>query len=76
MAVDIQTNPTFSAGTPRVLFDGPFAPGSPGLPAYDVSLDGQRFLMVRVDDTEAAQQPIHVILGWLGEVARLTGTTR
>ena len=76
MAVDIQANPTFSAGTPRVLFDGSFAPGQPGLPGYDVSLDSQRFLMVRVGDEEAAQRPIHVVLGWLDEVRRLSAAAR
>ena len=44
MAVDIQTKPTFKAGTPRMLFSlpGPL-PGNP-LQWKNVSLDGQRFL--------------------------------
>jgi Tol biopolymer transport system component len=44
MAVDIQTTPTFKAGTPRMLFSlpGPL-PGNP-LQWKNVSPDGQRFL--------------------------------
>ena len=52
MAVPITTTPTFSAGTPRVLFEGPFRIDGP-FRGYDVTPDGQRFLMVR----EVPQQP-------------------
>ena len=47
MAVEIQTTPTFSAGTPRVLFEGRYVL-SPNIVAdYDVTSDGQRFLRVQ-----------------------------
>ena len=46
MAVPITITPTFSAGTPRVLFEGPFRIDGP-VRGYDVTPDGQRFLMVR-----------------------------
>jgi Tol biopolymer transport system component len=52
MAVPITTTPTFSAGTPRVLFEGPFRVDGP-FRGYDVTPDGQRFLMVR----EVPQRP-------------------
>jgi eukaryotic-like serine/threonine-protein kinase len=51
MAVTVTTTPTFSAGTPHKLFEGPFRADGPFRP-YDVTPDGQRFLMVR-----AAEQP-------------------
>jgi len=51
MAVPVTTTPTFSAGTPHKLFEGPFRVDGPFRP-YDVTPDGQRFLMVR-----AAEQP-------------------
>src|SRR5207302_8973 len=70
MAVDIQTTPSFSAGNPRVLFDGPFTSGQPGLPGYDVSLDGQRFLMVKPAEAGAAQRAIHVIVNWFADLHR------
>jgi len=55
MAVSVTTTPTFSAGTPHKLFEGPFRADGPFRP-YDVTPDGQRFLMVRA----AEQPPAHV----------------
>jgi hypothetical protein len=74
MAVPITTTPTFSAGTPRVLFEGPFRIDGPSR-GYDVTPDGQRFLMVR----EVAQQPGRVsqmvlVQNWLEELKRLVPT--
>ena len=46
MAVTIKTTPTFEIGPPRLLFEGPFRIDGP-FRGYDVSADGQRFLMVR-----------------------------
>lgn len=47
MAVDVQTGATFHAGAPRVLFEGQHARVVWGEADYDVSLDGQRFLMIK-----------------------------
>jgi eukaryotic-like serine/threonine-protein kinase len=47
MAVDIATQPSFSASTPRVLFAGDYLPATELITNYDVSRDGQRFLMVQ-----------------------------
>ena len=48
MAVDIVTEPDFTAGNPRTLFEGAYlASTSREVPNYDVSADGQRFLMVK-----------------------------
>ncbi len=49
MAVDIKIQPEFSAGTPRLLFEGRFLGAGPVhlRRNYDVSLDGQRFLMMQ-----------------------------
>ena len=74
MAVPITTTPTFSAGTPRVLFEGPFRIDGP-FRGYDVTPDGQRFLMVR----EVPQQPTRVsqmvlVQNWLEELKRLVPT--
>ena len=40
------TTPAFAIGTPRLLFEGPFRIDGP-FRGYDVTADGQRFLMVR-----------------------------
>ena len=74
MAVPITTTPTFSAGTPRVLFEGPYRIDGP-VRGYDVTPDGQRFLMVR----EVPQQPgrvsqIVLVQNWLEELKRLVPT--
>ena len=74
MAVPITTTPTFSAGPPRVLFEGPFRIDGP-FRGYDVTPDGQRFLMVR----EVPQQPTRVsqmvlVQNWLEELKRLVPT--
>ena len=49
MAVEITTEPSFSAGQPRMLFEGEYRLTQLPLTnqAYDVSPDGQRFLMVK-----------------------------
>ena len=74
MAVPITTTPTFSAGTPRVLFEGPFRIDGP-VRGDDVTPDGQRFLMVR----EVPQRPgrvsqIVLVQNWLEELKRLVPT--
>ena len=61
MVVDIQTEPTFKAGTPRLLFEGQFG-------AWDVAPDGQRFLMVQSVEPEQPPTKIHLILNWFEEL--------
>ena len=39
-------------------------------PEYDVSADGQRFMMVRV---ERPNEQINVVLNWFTELERLVG---
>jgi hypothetical protein len=70
MAVEIRTQPTFSPGTPRVLFEGRFE-YLPQAANYDVSPDGQRFLMIQAGEQDsAAPQQIHVVLNWFEELKR------
>jgi len=69
MAVDIDTESGFSTGTPRLLFEGPYLPTSASFPFYDVSPDGQRFLMLKPVESEAsAPTQIHVVLNWFEEL--------
>ena len=71
-SVPIQTAPTFSAGTPTKLFDGRYV-GSPVWRTYDVSPDGQRFLMIKdnlAGDQTSAPASIVVVLNWLEELKR------
>jgi Tol biopolymer transport system component len=70
MAVETTTQPTFTAGKPRVLFEGDFlATPAPQLATnYDVSADGQRFLMVKPGEQVPGQ--INVVQNWLYDVRR------
>jgi serine/threonine-protein kinase len=53
MAVAVQAGPAFSAGNPAKLFDARYYSNISGR-TYDVSADGQRFLMIK-DNTTADQ---------------------
>jgi serine/threonine-protein kinase len=70
MAVAVATAPRFAASTPRILFEGRY--GATGMVRpYDVSLDGQRFLMVKQKDRAPvyASQMI-LVQNWLEELKR------
>ena len=71
MVVSVQTEPTLSSGRPRVLFEGTYFSSSisPGFQYYDISPDGQRFLMIK--EVEAGQAQINVVLNWFEELKRL-----
>ncbi len=60
MAVEITKQPGFSAGKPKVLFEGKYLPTPITFPNYDVSLDGQRFLMLKASEQEQAATQINV----------------
>ena len=71
MAVDIATQPSFAAGKPRVLFEGRYERSPASSPNYDVSPDGQRFLMLKPSEEEAAApMQINVVLNWFEELKR------
>jgi serine/threonine-protein kinase len=70
MAVDIETTPTFRAGTPRMLFEQPGYSSSSR--QYDVAPDGQRFLMLKLQRDAANTPPqIVVVKNWFEELKRL-----
>ena len=72
MCVPVVTAPTFSAERPEVLFEASYYMGDYAR-NYDISSDGQRFLMIKELDTGAAQLPeqIHVVINWFEELERL-----
>jgi eukaryotic-like serine/threonine-protein kinase len=75
MAVDIATQPGFAAGKPRVLFEGQYQPTPATFPNYDVSPDGQRFLMLKPSEAgEAAPTQINVVLNWFEELKQKVPT--
>jgi len=74
MAVDVETEPTFTPGRPRLLFDeAEYNLHPPGFIDHDISPDGLQFLMVR-RETAWEQTQINVILNWFEELKRLVPT--
>ena len=68
MAVAVVTAPTFSADRPEALFEDVYARrGASGLADYDVSQDGERFVMIRERAEDGGAQ-IHVVLHWFHEL--------
>ena len=64
MAVPVETNPAFRAGTPTELFDGPYQVDLAGHPSYDVSPDRERFLMIE----PGGARRVEVVLNWFEEL--------
>ena len=67
MVVAVQTTPTFSPGTPTKLFDGPWAALQNGR-TYDVSPDGEHFVMLNSGEEDRAVTQISVLLNWFEEL--------
>jgi Tol biopolymer transport system component/predicted Ser/Thr protein kinase len=74
MAVEIATQPSFAAGKPRMLFEGPYLPTPATFPNYDVSPDGQRFLMLKPIEQAMGPTQINVVLNWFEELKRRVPT--
>ena len=70
LVVETSTVPSLKIGQPRVVFEGPYELGPAGPrdnTNYDVTADGQRFLMV-VSDEPALRPQIDVVLNWFDEL--------
>ncbi len=68
MLVETETEHEFRAGRPQVLFRGPFALDNFANANYDVSADGQRFIMVQ--SKESGMVNVRVVLNWFAELER------
>jgi len=73
MVVEVQSEPAFTSGRPQLVFEVPYLPDPFGTSNYDISPDGQRFLML-IEDTAQAQGQINVVLNWFEELKRLVPT--
>ena len=71
MAVDITTEPTFSHGPPKVLFEGSYFLYGPRA-VYDVTPDGQKFLMIKTGEQQVSE--LNVVQNWFEELKRLVPT--
>ena len=75
MLVTISTDSGFRVGIPEILFEGSFVPEDPrsGTTNYDVTPDGQRFLMLEpsfggTDTGPATPDQINIVLNWSEEL--------
>jgi serine/threonine-protein kinase len=71
MAVRVSLGPTFSAGAPRLLFEGSYTLGFPHRNT-EVTSDGQRFLMMQPIPVAVGPTLTHMILvqNWSDELRR------
>ena len=68
MEVVVQLKPTFTAGTPRTLFEGRYG-ATANVRGYDVAPDGRRFLMVQQKDRPAMRLTEMIIVqNWVEEL--------
>jgi len=73
--VEVATQPTFAAGRPRISFEGPYSPSSGSIPNYEVSPDGQRFLMFKPSEhMQTAPMQINVVLNWFEKLKQKVPT--
>jgi len=68
MVVEYEGQQTFSAGKPKELFEGSYVPTPRSFPDYDVSPDGQRFLMLKPAEEEQSSSHITVVVNWVEEL--------
>jgi len=74
MVVSISTEPEFKAGTPEVLFEGPYI-NVDGM-SYDVAPDGQRLLVLKPQYDDSQVRKLRVVTNWFEELKRLVPTER
>jgi eukaryotic-like serine/threonine-protein kinase len=68
MVVPVQLKPTFTAGTPRVLFQGRYGVTA-NIRGYDVAPDGRRFLMVQQEERPPTRLADMIIVqNWIEEL--------
>ena len=65
MAVEVALEPTLSVGIPAALFN----PGIAGWPQYDVTPDGNRFL-VNQPGERSGGEPVTFVRNWTSELER------
>jgi len=84
MAVPVSPGPSFVNGRPHELWKGHYShgmssscgPAGPTSSNYDVTPDGERFLMIKDEDQDSAtSRQAVVVLGWADELSRSSSKT-
>ncbi len=74
MVVSFETEPEFSARSPSLLFETATLVGwGYGSPNFDITADGQRFVMIKPTPQPPPKQ-INVVLNWFEDLKRLAPT--
>ena len=74
MAVGVQTEPSFAPGAAEEVFGGYYAGAAFGR-TYDISPDGERFLMIKESGSdETSSTEFILVLNWFEELKRLVPT--
>ena len=73
MVVAVSTQPAFNAGRPRLLFTGPFSRSTDRI-NYEISPDGENFVMVSAGEEDRAATQVNVVSNWFEELTRLAPT--
>lgn len=71
IAVPVSTSAGFTAGAPRVLFEGFYTRMGWQQANYDIAPDGKRFLMVR-GDAQRLPTSIDLVTNWFEELRAIT----
>ena len=75
--VDVRTDGGLTTGKPRLLFEKPGFNRSYPIRAYDLSRDGQRFLMVKFENRKPTPvTEMTLVQNWFEELKRLVPTGR
>ncbi|HET9308352.1 MAG TPA: protein kinase [Candidatus Sulfotelmatobacter sp.] len=70
MTVPVETQPTFKAGTPRMLFRDAIYMAQRD---YDVAPDGEHFLMIKRKEASAGENQVNMVLHWNEELKGKVG---
>ncbi len=78
MSVTVETEPSLSFGTPEILFSGRYLyvsfPSSVLINTWDIHPDGNRFLMIKLDETSEGEYQtgspckINIVRNWFEEL--------
>jgi hypothetical protein len=72
MIVEYETEPEFAPDSPKALFEGNYL-NVAGI-SYDLSRDGERFLLNRSEEEATSVSQLNVVLNWFEELNRLVPT--
>ncbi len=76
MVVDVRTNPSFTYSAPRVLFEFPSFDSTTGIRDYDITADGNRFVMLEAVENASLDSAadLFLTLNWFSELEHLVPT--